>query len=76
MSDAGGDSGLYEKYEVYKDGEQQSGCFVLKPASDSAARAALRTYATETENEELADDIDELLARLEAMEETRDRYVR
>lgn len=70
------EQGLYEKYEVYKDGEQQSGCFVLKPASDPAARAALRTYATETKNEELADDIDELLARLEAMEETKDRYVR
>lgn len=64
-------NGLYEKYEVRKDGELQTGCFVLKPASDPAARAALQTYAMETDNKELAEDIDELLGRLEAMDEWR-----
>ncbi|MFB6140048.1 MAG: hypothetical protein ABEJ26_06410 [Halosimplex sp.] len=67
-----GQKGLYEKYEVRKDGELQTGCFVLKPASDPAAREALKTYARETDNEELAEDIDELVGRLEAMDEWKD----
>jgi len=61
--------GLHDKYEVRKDGELQTGCFVLKPASDPAARSALETYAMETDNEELAEDIEELLGRLQAMDE-------
>jgi hypothetical protein len=44
------DEGLYGKYDVYKDGEPQDGCFVLKPESDPAALEALKEYATETDD--------------------------
>lgn len=57
--------GLYEKYEVYKDGERVEDCFVLEPANDRAAWRALEVYASVTENEELAADLDDLLARTE-----------
>lgn len=74
MSEENSDQkGLYEKYEVRKDGELQTGCFVLKPATDPAAREALKTYARETDNEELAEDIDELVSRLDAMDEMKQR---
>ncbi|ELZ20814.1 hypothetical protein C475_19483 [Halosimplex carlsbadense 2-9-1] len=53
------EQGLYEKYEVYKEGEEVSNCFVLEPEDDSAAREALIRYAEATEDEELADDIRE-----------------
>lgn len=59
------EKGLYGKYEVYKDGEVQPNTFVLKPESDEAAESALRTYAEETDNDELAADLDAWLASLE-----------
>lgn len=51
------ETGLYEKYEVYKDGETVEDCFVLEPEGDSAAFFALLTYAEQTDNDELARDI-------------------
>lgn len=58
-SEAGADRGLYEKYEVRKDGEIVEDCFVLEPESDSAAREALITYAERTDDDELAADLRE-----------------
>ena len=51
--------GLYGKYTVYKnkDGSLVSDCFILRPAKDPAAVAALRAYAAVTDNTELAADI-------------------
>lgn len=49
--------GLYGKYEVIKDGEPITDCFVLEPEDDRAARVALKAYAAATENEELAEDL-------------------
>lgn len=57
-------SGLYEKYEVTKDGEPVEDCFVLEPEDDSAAREALIRYAEETDNEELAEDLREWVVEL------------
>ena len=52
-------AGLYGKYTVYKnkDGSLATDCFVLCPAKDPAAVAALRAYAATTDNAELAADI-------------------
>ena len=52
-------AGLYRKYTVYKnkDGLLVNDCFVLRPAKDLAAVAALRAYAAATDNAELAVDI-------------------
>lgn len=50
-------TGLYSKYEVRRGGEPVEDCFVLEPESDEAAREALWTYAAETDNEELSEDI-------------------
>ena len=52
-------AGLYGKYTVYKnkDGSLVTDCFILRPAKDLAAVAALRAYAAATDNEELAADI-------------------
>ena len=52
-------AGLYGKYTVYKnkDGSLVTDCFVLRPAKDPAAVAALRAYAAATDNAELAADI-------------------
>lgn len=51
--------GLYGKYTVYKnkDGSLVTDCFILRPAKDPAAVAALRAYAAATDNAELAGDI-------------------
>lgn len=49
--------GLYDKYDVRKDGEPVEDCFVLEPENDHAARMALIAYADATDNEELADDL-------------------
>lgn len=51
--------GLYGKYTVYKnkDGSLVTDCFILRPAKDPAAVAALRAYAATTDNAELAADI-------------------
>lgn len=52
-------AGLYGKYTVYKnkDGSLVTDCFILRPAKDSAAVAALRAYAATTDNAELSADI-------------------
>ena len=52
-------AGLYGKYTVYKnkDGSLVTDCFILRPAKDPAAVAALRAYAATTDNAELAADI-------------------
>lgn len=57
-------TGLYEKYDVRKDGEPVEDCFVLEPASDEAARRALEAYAQFTEDEELTQDIREWLTQI------------
>lgn len=49
--------GLYEKYEVRKDGEPVEGCFVLEPESDDDALIALRVYAQRTDDHDLARDL-------------------
>lgn len=53
------EQGLYEKYEVTKNGEPVEDCFVLEPEDDSAAREALIRYAEVTDDEELAEELDE-----------------
>lgn len=58
-SDDAPPSGLYDKYDVRKDGEPVEECFVLEPASDPAAREALLSYASAIDNEELSDDLRE-----------------
>jgi hypothetical protein len=50
-------TGLYDKYTVLQNGEEQDGCFVLKPESDAAALKALRTYANETNDLELRSEL-------------------
>lgn len=50
-------TGLYGKYTVLKNGERQDDCFVLKPEVDPAATEALRTYANQTEDQELRSNI-------------------
>ena len=52
-------AGLYGKYTVYKnkDGSLVTDCFILRPAKNPAAVAALRAYAAATDNAELAADI-------------------
>jgi acetone carboxylase gamma subunit len=67
--DGAGD-GLRSKYTVLKDGEPQSGCFVLKPGTDPAAREALSTYADATGNESLEQDLNQWLDSLDAELET------
>lgn len=64
--------GLYEKYEVLKDGEPQDGCFVLKPESDANARTTLRLYAdlVESDNPELADDLREWMKQIQTNSES------
>lgn len=62
-------SGLYEKYEVRKDGEIVEDCFVLEPESDEAAQAALATYALETDDEDLFEDLDAWLQDLDFTDE-------
>lgn len=54
-------TGLYDKYEVRKDGEPIGDCFVLEPENDPAAAAALRTYAQATDDPELREDLREWL---------------
>lgn len=61
MSD--GERGLYDKYEVYKNGECIEGCFVLEPDGDRAAWFALVEYASHTGNDELASDLLQWAAR-------------
>lgn len=58
------DTGLYEKYEVYKDGDPVPNSFVLEPESDPAAREALIRYAEATDDEALAADLREWMADL------------
>lgn len=54
------EKGLYNKYQIInrETGQETVGAyFVLKPATDQAARAALKTYALVTDNKQLASDI-------------------
>lgn len=54
------DKGLYNKYQIInrETGKEAEGdYFVLKPAADPAARAALMAYAQATSNQQLAMDI-------------------
>lgn len=51
------EEGLYEKYEVYEDGEEVDSCFVLEPETDSAARRAIYEYAKATDDEKLASEL-------------------
>ncbi|MBX0325789.1 hypothetical protein EGH21_22485 [Halomicroarcula sp. F13] len=50
-------NGLYDKYEVYRDGEPVEECFVLEPADDPAAREALLSYASATDDDALSDEL-------------------
>lgn len=52
-------NGLKDKDLVFKanTGEKVENCFVLRPDKDSAAVAALRTYAEAADNDTLANDI-------------------
>lgn len=58
-------SGLYDKYEVYEDGEPVDDCFVLEPESDEAARVALWAYAMACDDDELQRDIITWIAGME-----------
>lgn len=51
--------GLHHKYDVVKrsTGEKVTDCFVLRPSTDPAARAAMREYARVTPHPELAVDL-------------------
>lgn len=59
------EQGVFPKYHISKcDGSRidASACyFVLRLDEDPAARAAMRVYATECGNEQLAEDIDRCL---------------
>lgn len=58
MSDQ--DRGLYNKYQIINREtmeEAEGDYFVLKPAKDPAARAALLAYAETTDNHQLSADI-------------------
>lgn len=74
-TEVAGEGGLYGKYLVYpiearmveggiEEYEAITDCFVLRPANDLAARAALAAYADATENEALAHDLWRWLALL------------
>jgi len=65
-------NGLYSKYRVTKaDGTPLDGdCFVLRPDRDSAARCALKEYAYQTPNDELASDVEDWLDRIGALDYT------
>lgn len=60
-----GGQGLYQKYEVTRDGEPVDNCFVLEPESDAAAFEALRAYAGATDDPELAADLWDWISTLE-----------
>jgi len=63
------ESGLYQKYEVYKDGEPVQDCFVLEPESDEAALAALKEYALETDDHFLAADLADWIVEIDGAQE-------
>lgn len=63
--------GLYNKYQIInrETGEEAQGeYFVLKPANDPAARAALRAYARVTDNDQLSEDITAWLSGMPKLE--------
>jgi len=69
------DGGLYEKYDVRKDGEPVRDCFVLEPELDSAAREALIRYAEATDDDQLAEDLREWVIEICTRgSETGERY--
>lgn len=61
--------GLYDKYEVWKNGtqlgERVRNCFVLRPDRDPDARVALRAYARTTPNDDLARDLGKWMDELD-----------
>lgn len=57
--------GLYGKYDVFEDGERVADCFVLEPADDPAALAALKAYAKTTDGDALAADLAYWIAEIE-----------
>lgn len=71
-ADVAGEGGLYGKYLVYpREAQGQEGdysnltdVFVLRPANDPAAKAALAAYAEATDNAPLASDLWRWLALL------------
>ena len=72
-AEVAGEGGLYGKYLVYPREAQGSDLtdwspiedvFVLRPANDPAARAALAAYADATDNAPLASDLWRWLALL------------
>lgn len=68
--DSDSENGLYGKYEVTKNGEEITDCFVLEPGTDTAARMAIRTYAAMTPNTVLAEELNEWMDDIEAEEQT------
>ncbi len=57
-------SGLYTKYQVWKDGQSVTDVFVLRPNNDPAAKEAVLRYAEVTPDQELASDLRNWLAAL------------
>lgn len=64
------ENGLYGKYDVTKNGEAVTDCFVLEPETDKSARMAIRTYAASTSNDALAEELNEWMDDIEAEEPT------
>ena len=64
-------SGLKAKYLVFKadTGEKVDNCFILRPDKDPAAEEALRSYASATDNETLAEDIYNWVGKGEPVQE-------
>lgn len=60
------EKGLFNKYDVEKNGEPVEECFVLEPRSDSAARTVLRTYANIIDNDQLRKDIRNWIEEIES----------
>jgi hypothetical protein len=55
------DRGIYDKYEVRKNGEPvEDWCFILE-IDDPVARQAMLKYAEETDNEKLTKDLREIV---------------
>lgn len=66
----GSERGLYDKYEVYKDGKRVEDCFVLEPESDHAARLALIQYMSATDDQRLKYDLWDWLIDMRRSQDT------
>lgn len=60
--------GLYNKFVVWKNSEQITDCFVLRPERDNVAKSALRTYAFATDNIDLSNDLLQWIFEIEESE--------